>query len=180
MNNYKTTSRLNKAKNWASFIQSIVTIFAIMAAGWWFFFSGEHSPKANIVHEVVHRKITDKWTWLHISTLINNVGKTSLDINSGIIRVQQILPLDPKISEKIKHNQSPIDQEAMIVLWPRIGDPYKPKINLKIEPGESDTVKCEFIIPSYIQTVKIYSYFAKSQDSGIGWSTATIYDLRKR
>jgi len=177
MNN--TTSCLEKAKNWASFIQSIVTIIAIIAAGIWFFWRGEPSPKANIAHEVMYRQITDEWTWLHISTIVSNVGKRSLEINSGIIRVQQILPLDPKISEKIKRNESPIDQEAMIVLWPRIGNPYKPNISIKIEPGESDRVTCEFIIPSYIRTVKIYSYFTKAEDSPIGWSTATIYDLKK-
>jgi hypothetical protein len=172
-------SCLTKAKNWASLIQSIVTILAIIAAGIWFFWRGEASPKANIVHEVVHRQITDKWIWLHISTIISNVGKSSLEINSGIIRVQQILPLDQIISEKIKRNESPIDQEAMIVLWPQIGDTYSPKINMKIEPSENDRVKCEFIIPSYVRTIKIYSYFKKAEDSTVGWSTATIYDFNK-
>jgi len=161
-------------------IQSGVTVAAIIAAGIWFFWRGEPSPKANIAHVVTHRQITEQWTWLHVSIIVSNVGKRPLDLGFGIIRVQKILPLDPKVSETIKRNETPIDQKAMIVLWPRIGKPYKPEINMKIQPDESDRVSCEFIIPSYVQTVKIYSFFTKSEDSPIGWPTTTIYDLKKR
>jgi len=170
---------LKKFKDWMSIIQSVITVAAIIAAGIWFFWRGEPSTKVNFTHVVAHRQINEQWTWLHVSIIISNVGKRTLDLKSGIIRVQKILPLDPKISERIKRNETPIDEKAMIVLWPRIGKPYKPKIDIKIESGESDRVNCEFIIPSYVQTIKIYSFFKKSEDSTIGWPVTTIYDIKK-
>jgi len=164
----------------AVIVQSAFTVAAIIAAGIWFFWQGETSPKANISQMVTHRQIHENWTWVHVSIKITNTGKTTLYLTSGIIRIQKILPLDPKVSERIERNESPIPQDSLIVAWPRIGDSYKPQLNIKIEPGESDKLKCEFIIPSYVKTVKIYSYFKEQKDSPTGWSVTTIYDLKRK
>ena len=171
---------LDTVKSWAEILRSFFTVAAIVAAGIWFFLQGETSPKANISHMVTNRQINENLTWVHVSIKISNAGKTTLDLTSGIIRIQKILPLDPKISEIIERNENPIPQGSLIVAWPRIGDSYEPSLNIKIEPGESDILKCEFIIPSYVKAVKIYSYFEKQKDSQTGWSATTIYDLKRK
>lgn len=176
-NNPKLCDRI---KPWAEIVQSFFVVAAIVAAGIWFFWQGETSPKAKISHMVTHRQINENLTWVHVSITITNAGKTTLDLASGVIRIQKILPLDPKISERIERNENPIPQDSLIVAWPRIGDSYEPPLNIKIEPGESDMLKSEFIIPSYVKTVKIYSYFEKQKDSPTGWSTTTIYDLKRK
>ena len=176
-NNPKLCDRI---KPWAQIVQSFVTVAAIVAAGFWSFLQRDTSPKANISHMVTHRQINENLTWVHVSITITNAGKTTLDLASGVIRIQKILPLDPKIKERIDRNENPIPKDSMIVAWPRIGDSYKPPLKIKIKPGESDILKSEFIIPSYVKTVKIYSFFTNEKESKTGWSATTIYDLKRK
>ena len=179
MNNYQT-SFLEKIKSAASIAQSVFTVGAIIGAGLWFWMQGTTSPRANISHTVTHRQINDKLKWIHVTINIFNEGKKRLDVNSGNIRVQQILPLHPTINKIINRNESPISSETGIVPWPNIGDTYKLHTVLKIESGESDSLNCEFFVLSTVQTVKIYSYFERQERPPIGWSATTIYDLTSK
>ncbi len=191
----ESTSTLTHIRNAAGIAQSIFTIGAIIAAGIWFFIQKEASPKANIIHEITHRQIDKDWTWIHVSISISNPGKRLLNLESGIIRIHKILPLSKDISKMLKNKKNPISEESCKVSWHRIGKEYTPMLNIKIQPGEEDNLECEFIIPSYVQTVKIYSYFAKRQrkqnsnsmietshlanlqNTDIGWGKETIYDI---
>ncbi len=173
-------SKLSRVKSAASIAQSVFTVGAIIAAGIWFYIQKEASPKANIDHKVTHRQIDDDWTWVHISITISNPGKRLLNLESGIIRIQKIMPLSKEIRKMIKNNKSPISQKSYRVPWPTIGKSYKPQLNIKIQPGEDDTLDYEFIVPSKIRTVKIYSYFTKQQKPPIGWGKSTIYDITRK
>jgi hypothetical protein len=96
------------------------------------------------------------------------------------VYIQKIIPLDKSIEDLINNNQHPISKEYKIVSWPLLDEPYKSKINVAIEPGEIDKLEYEFIIPSYIETIKIYSYFENKESHPIGWSQTTIYDLKRK
>lgn len=169
-------SRINSSANIA---QSVLTAIAIIAAGVWFLMQREAAPKANIEHTVTHRQINNDWTWVRVSITISNPGKRLLDFESGIIRIQKILPLDSKIRSIFERNESPISKKDYKVRWPRIGKSYEPQLDIKIEPGEEDNLDYEFIIPSYVKTVKIYSYFSKQENPPLGWAKSTIYDLKE-
>ena len=170
---------LGTVKDVCSIIQSIVAVFAILFAGYWFLLRGEAMPRANIRHEVTYRQISDKWTWINIGVTIENKGNIPLVLKLGDIRIQKILPLDPLISKALKENRSPISQDEFKVLWPLL-DHYKAKLNVDIEPGESDRSNYEFIIPSYIRTVKIYTAFTNPEKSQLVWSESTIYDIKNQ
>jgi hypothetical protein len=164
---------------WVAIIQSAVTVGAIILGGWWFIVRGETETRANVSHTVTHVGISDQWTWVLVITKVENVGKTNLNLDSGIIRIQKILPLDEKVKEKINAKITPVDQKEKIVLWPTIGDAYNlSRLGIKIAPGEEETLEHEFIIPHYIQTVKIYSYLGE-EGRPIGWHRSTIYSTNR-
>jgi hypothetical protein len=175
----KSSSILSRVKSSASIAQSVFAVIAIISTGTWLLVQREAVLKANITHEVTHRQINDNWTWLRVSIVISNPGKRLLDLESGIIRVQKVLPLDSKIQNMFDRNENPVSGEYYKVPWPRIGKSYEPKFDVKIEPGEEDNQDYEFIIPSYVKTVKVYSYFAKQESPPIGWKESTIYDITR-
>lgn len=167
---------IKQIKDLASIVQSSVTVIAIIFAGIWFIEKRESSLKANISHLVTHRKISDDWTWVHLEVTILNDGSRLLNIQKGIIWVQQILPIDQQLTEKLRRGEYPIPKDGTQVIWPRIGDPYTLSFDTWIEPGESDTLYYDFIIPSSARKIRIYSFFNK-EASKIGWSMATIYNI---
>jgi hypothetical protein len=171
------TNRLEKVKAWASIIQAAVITLSIIATGIWFLAQSEASPKANISHEVTHRRLTDNWIWVHVAITVTNPGKRPLYLKNGTFRIQGILPLDINMDKQIKNDANKLILPGFIgVQWPQIGNGYENvPINERVDPGESEKLNVEFIIPSFLQTIKIYSHFEKAQ--GIGWTATTIYQL---
>ena len=171
------TGRLETVKAVASIIQSVLITFSIIAAGIWFLAQSEASPKANISHDVTHRRLNDNLIWVHVAITVTNPGKRPLYLNNGTFRLQGILPLDVNMDKQIKKDASKLIPPGLIgVQWPQIGNAYENvPINERVDPGESEKLNIEFIIPSFLQTIKIYSHFEKAQ--GIGWTATTIYQL---
>lgn len=173
----KTRTRLEVLKDLASICQSVLVICSILAAGIWFFVHREAWPKANISHELNHLQLSPEWTWLRVAVRLENVSKRLLEIDSGTIRVQQVLPLDSQIAQSLAKGENPVSAEELIVPWPRLGDSYQLQTHCEIEPGETDILEYEFIIPAHIQVVKIYTYFANGRSVPLGWSKGSIYCL---
>ncbi len=178
--NEKTNNRddiLSKIKNILSIIQTCFTIIALISAAAWFLIQGEASQKTNISYEVTHRKITEKWLWLHLNVVFSNVGKRPLYLERGHARVQKILPLEKNISEKLTKNKHPILPQETTVQWPYLDELHDVKLDMRINSGESDSSEFEFFIPAHIQTVKLYCFFKKSKEERMGCLISIIYDL---
>jgi hypothetical protein len=173
-------SSLSWWKDLTSIAQSVAMTLAIIAAAIWFFWQREPEPKANIAHSVTHRQLNRQWTWVNVSITISNVGKRLLNLTSGNVRLDHVLPLDKPIAEAIEAGPRIIAEGQVRVIWPSIAGPYKTPLNLQIEPGESDSLDYEFIIPNSIRTVRVYSYFAKQESPPLGWKKVSIYDIRQR
>ncbi len=167
---------LDFIKDIISILQSIFTIAAIIAGTWWFFFQAEASPRVEISHSVVHRKIHNQWIWVYASISLSNVGKRPVHFNSITVWLQKILPLDKNIKYKMEQGTKIINEKGDVE-WPLIGELYQSTIDIKIEPGEKDKINYEFLVPSYVKTVKLYSFLQK-EGTNIGWSLASIYDLK--
>lgn len=205
----KKPPMLEIIKDVAGVIQSILTITAIILAGIWFFMRAEVTPKANISHTLEHEQITDKWTWVHVGVIISNPGLRRLELRHGTFRIQGIMPLGDIIKEKIKKGEAVIPKDDAIVEWPTIGKIYVNEdrkteiiceneyenrdIKIDIDPGESQKLVVEFLIPSFVKAVRIYSHVYRDKscwenaisfcgfENGkkIGWYEVSIYDLKK-
>lgn len=166
---------LNGVKDVVSILQSIFTITAIIAAAWWFFFQAETSPRIGLSHLVNYHKIHDDWTWIYVSIKLENLGKRPISLSSEKVWLQKILPVDKNIKDKIEQDIN-LTAEKGNIDWPLIGEPYQKEIDIEIYPGESDTLNYEFIIPSYVKTIRLYSFYQK--DGSIkGWRLASLHDL---
>lgn len=73
-------SPLSKWKDILAILQSIFTIIGILGALYWFYQQGEARPRIVISHEVTHRQLNEKMTWVHVSVKIKNVGKIPINI----------------------------------------------------------------------------------------------------
>ncbi|MEW6657874.1 MAG: hypothetical protein AB1424_04360 [Thermodesulfobacteriota bacterium] len=205
----KSPSRMEIIKDVTTIIQSVLTIIAIIGAAIWFIMRAEANPKANISHTLEHEKITDKWTWVHVGVIISNPGVRRLELRHGTFRIQGIMPLADMIKEKIEKGEAIIPKDDGIVKWPTIGKIYvddnqkreviceneyeNRDINIDIDPGESQKLIVEFLIPSFVKAVRIYSHVYRDQSSwekvkyfmGLekmekyGWYEVSIYDLKK-
>jgi len=175
----KETAILGKVKDIAGIFQAVATTIAISAAGIWFFCQGIHSPKANVSHLVTHRQISDDWNWVHVAVTIKNVGQRPITLKYGKVRIQKIYPLETKIHKQLLNMKNPVSEKSCVVDWPEPCKPLTPPLDCNIWPGEEERLEFEFIIPTTIETVKIYSFFEKQKTPQLGWSETTIYKLAK-
>jgi len=124
-------------------------------------------------------------------------------LNCGTFRIQGMLPSD-KIETNKEYSNSLTNQSLKVANWPvierrkdkqsRDENQYENKpLDIKIEPGEEDSIGIDFVIPSGYQTVRIYSYLKRKRtfweniwkslgldrDSDYGWLGVSIYNLAK-
>ena len=170
-------TNFSKIKERIDIIQSIATILAIVLAAAWFLVQRESFPKASISQIITHRQLNKEWIWVHTAVKISNEGKRLLTLTSGSIRIQHILPLEEKFSQAIQQGISLVHPEESQIPWPVIGKPYKTEIMVKIEPGEHEILYFDFIIPAFLKTIQVYSFFKKRDHYELGLSDITIYDL---
>jgi len=167
-------------------LESYITILAIILGGYWtymlFIKKRQKYPRADMLHDIKHVPLSDKKTLLTLNVKIINIGDVMISIESGEVRVQQVLPVPEEILEEIQKGEDPVKENEREIFWSIINE-RKCKLEkdeVEIEPGESDNIKFDFIIDSDIMVIEIYSHFKniKKQKRDLGWSLTSIYDLR--
>jgi hypothetical protein len=174
-------------KELVEFIQSAVTIAAIIVGGIWTYRllveKRELQAHLNVRHAVVSRNIAQGVVWLHLSLSIENTGESLVSLRTADVRVQQILPLDPSLQTTLNDEKFVVPRDSNLVPWPTLCR-YLAKLDMDIEPKETDTVDFDFFVPSAVKTVRIYSYLENAADTSktrqIGWNLGTIYDASSR
>jgi hypothetical protein len=169
--------------------QAIATILALIIGGVWglkiYYSTREAFHKADISHKVEFVQITDKKVLARISVIVTNSGKGSLTLDSGIIRVSQVLPLAncmdikelPCPKHRIERNENPVpegDETDKIALWPSIIDNIKLAYTY-LEPTEKTANYADIILPINVEVIQVYSYFPNPDIDNIGWKTITLH-----
>ena len=173
----------NQSRNWKEIIQlvqSVATIIALLIAGLWalYLYSDQRqsSPRMNIEHAIESHLLTPEHRHVHLLVTHENRGTTLLKLHSGDVRLQQIRPLAPSISEKLLNGKNLNRDKEFFVRWPMVCR-YVLNLEHELEPEESQEISLEFIISSAIKTLRIYSYFPNEEKQGIGWEKVTIHNL---
>jgi len=56
------------------------------------------------------------------------------------------------------------------------------RASFDIEPGEKQLLEFEFVVPSEVKVVRVYTYFRNDQKlkdgSEVGWTASSYYDFR--
>jgi len=175
-------------KDTVDIIKEFFTTLAIIVGGIWsymlFVKKRQKFPRANISHQISHIPISNNKILLSIRTTISNTGDVLLSLESGINRVQQILPLSGEMLDSINKGKDPVPSGKTEIDWPLIGERNLnwEKGKFEIEPGENDKICCDFIIDKNVQIVSVYSYLKniKKHCRDIGWGLTTIYNLKEK
>lgn len=181
-------------KDMVSTAQSIAMIAAIIVGGVWtydlFIMERKHYPHANIEQKISHVALSEQTNLLRVGIELTNTGNRRLLSSKSIVRIQQILPVPscpeqgPCVKEEVNNALKEIEQKANRFSWPLIAERENSfKKPLDIEPGEKDFIEFEFVLPTKIKIIRIYSYFSndlKSKDRDeVGWSVSSHYSFGK-
>jgi hypothetical protein len=164
-----------------STIQAVTTVFALIVGGVWtykiFILERVTSPHVDVSQVVTGKLISPDWYWIQVSINAKNTGRSLVKFDTADIEVDQITPLPEKIKEDIKDGNYPVAGNDLNIPWKglcRYVRPFSPTL----ESGESAPKVVEFIIPGWLQTVRILTFLtSKSLTNGQGWNALTIYNL---
>jgi hypothetical protein len=182
---------LDSQKDRITSIQSLVTILALFVGGFWtyriFIEQRQDHPRLKVEHRIQYWKISSEQVLLSVDEVLTNTGSVKVDLPGGIIRVIQVMPLPPSVAAELSiAQQTPTHSRAEASIY----DPTKWYVlvdshrtwksgSVVIEPGESDTVPNEFIIPAAVRVVAVYSFVNNPENARLGWNGLTYYDLEK-
>lgn len=167
----------------------VVTMVAIIIGGVWTYatFIREQTTYPEIQETVSHLAITDHVNLLRVGIKLTNTGKTSLLLNDGNIRIQQVKPFlecsgEQCISKEINDALRTVKQKNAHFSWPQI---FKQIVttSIDIQPGETDYIDFEFVIPSDVEVIRVYSSLrhkdeGKKDDGKKVWGNSVIYDFK--
>ena len=173
----RVSRRRERIKDSLSIVQSMAVTIGFVSGAVWFFAQREAFPRATISHSITDRALTPDSTWVHATIRFTNIGKRKIELHSGVVWLEKILPLEDRLAQQLHEGKSLIAPAQGMVEWPRLGDGYTPALDRSFEPGEDEDLEFEFVIPSEVRTVKLYSWFERLHEPRIGWSKSTVYEI---
>jgi hypothetical protein len=142
-------SKRTALKEWVEIVQSLFTIGALIAAGFWFVAQQSLKPEVKIDQTITQRPLAGRpGYWLvAIDVRVTNVGKIQISLTGGLMELTQINPVpgETLLSGKLK--------------------------DVTLDPGQSDqAIFKTVIVPDYIHTIEL--------DSNYGlWTLMTSADI---
>lgn len=171
-------------------ISKVVTTGALIVGGIWtyalFVENREVYARANLKHDFTLVDIDNQRCLLRLDVTIENTGNVILQLFSGEVRVESILPLSRRIEKSLEIRKNPLEEGPAFFSWPviRLRRSSWESGEFELEPNEKDTIRYEFIISRRYQVVNVFTHFdnpTKNQNQRrIGWNHSTLIDLRDR
>lgn len=170
-------SSLQDAKDVAAIVQAIATVIAVLVGAAWFVRKEQNAPHANIKHEVQSLQLTPQWQWVRLGIVFDNVGEVPIRLSTGKTYIQRVLPLESVLDAQLTRGETIIQAEAQTVAWPMIGQPYDIQVEAIVGPKESERYEFDFIVPSTLCVVSLYSHLANAERQPLGWSLSTLHRI---
>jgi len=130
-----------------------------------------------MTHFIEHKRISDSKVLLRVIVMVANGGEVLIRAKRGFVWVQQVMPG----AEEFLSLAEPEVVNGCHVRWPLIGERDAELSELvEIEPQEEQEFCFEFLLPSDIETLSIYSHFenAKKKKTQLGWNKTSMYEVR--
>jgi hypothetical protein len=169
-------NNLTQLKTLIEIIQGILTCIALFSGGVWtyytFIYKREKVARAVVESSIESYLIPDA-IYLSVSLVIRNVGSTLISFKEINVRIQQILP----VCDGYEPAYYPHSSSAEFG-WPTIakGDQKFAIRTLEIEPSETHQFLFDFLLPTNLELVKIYSY-SQYYRSDLGWSIKQLHSF---
>ncbi len=180
------------AKGWLSvnkdvseIVKNYGTFAAVIIGGIWtwaaFKRRREKYPNAKVSHTILHRRIDDRRVFLKVVVIIQNTGEVMISLDRRLVRVQQMIPWPTEAMKPVDVGPDNTRNDHSEVEWPLLGevDISGERLGHEIEPGESDELHFDFVVPSKISTVVVYSYLKNvtKRKREIGWNSTSIRQI---
>lgn len=147
-------TQIEEIKNVVQTVQSVSTTLAIVIGGVWsykkFVRKREKYPRAKIEHQVFFREILNEKALLRVDISVENVGEILLTFVPKVVFVRRISPV-----QEYWFNFDPNNTKWELIASER----GKISQRKEIEPGESEQLIYDFIVPSNLEVISIHSYF---------------------
>lgn len=171
----------------ASALESIATVAALAAAGWWtfrlFVQKREKYPRARTTHNLALLGGVGGHRLLRLTVKLENLGSVLIELCSGKVLVQCVRPTPDAWAAAILRGDALPRVDGHELPWPILeeitlnwGDD-----GYRIEPLESDELHFDLALASTIEAVQIYTYFKNVTEKRreLGWNCTTIQNVPK-
>lgn len=161
----------------ADILADLATSIAVIVAGVWtyllFIKNRERYPRATLENAASTLKLDEQSTLVRVQIRVTNSGKVLLPVEDLECRLLQVLPLVGSVQSKCEAGRTLLEDGEHCIGWPMLFErrwSYG-KGQSEIEPGESETFCCDFVIDPSVRVVRIYSHLANpSKAAAIGWA----------
>jgi hypothetical protein len=170
-------------------VQAAVTTLAVIIGGGWallhFSLKREQYPKAKLKHRFTLSPYDDVSRVLRIELKLENVGDTLVEVRAATNRLQQVYPRAQVAKGAFVAAPSKNSPE---IPWPMLGEreyAYA-KGDWEAEPKESDAMLFDYVIPTSVELVVVYSYVENAakrhrwliwKEKEIGWQLTETVNL---
>ncbi len=166
---------------WVEISQGILTSLAICVGGCWtyvrFIRGRRKAPWANIIHEATSRRLSPGETLLRVGVKVQNTGNVLLKWDEGGVRLQKVLPCSTERLDWYQEKLNALGDAATEAQWELLEERKLTNHRREIEPGEMDTIHFDFILPSDLETVLIYSYIRNPTKRNTYWNETSLQDV---
>lgn len=161
-------------------IESTLTSLAFVVGGVWavgqYQQRREALPKARLTQHATTLVLDATQRLLRVELTIENCGATVLTLDRGLLRVKQLAPLVGALPGPML---APFERERD---WPIVYESasWTP---LVIEPGESDTIAYDVVLPPSVAAVSLYSHIENARQTRlratypVGWQASRMVVL---
>lgn len=173
--------------NWAKVADVVVKGSAILVAAIWtwilFIKRRQRFPRARVRHSIEARLLTKEKRLVRLSVTVENLGDVLIEIASGEVWLQRVLPISKEIATALASQKSDdtLYNDNTEVQWPTVGKEHalSPNPPHEIEPGEHDSFDFDFVVDADVSTLLVNSHIEniKKRKKEIGWNCSTLHDL---
>ena len=157
---------------WVSIAQGVATIIAIVLGGifaWQRGFIFRHwQPHVTISHDVTHRRVSPENIHVEITAILHNSSQVKVEFLDGLFTVEQLAPVSDEYVERL-YGKTFVDKERYEAPeWHCLKEirlEWK-EDELIAEPGEKVAVTLEYVVPNYVESVLITTYFYNTRVMG--------------
>ncbi len=178
--------RMSVHKDISEIVKNYSTFAAVIIGGLWTYAAfarrREKYPRAKVSHRILHRKIDDGRVFLKVVVVIQNIGEVMISLDRRFVRVQKMIPWPTEAMKPVDVQPDNTRNDHAEVEWPLLGevDISGEEPGHEIEPGESEELHFDFVVPSETNTVVVYSYLKNvtKRKREIGWNTTSTCQIK--
>ena len=157
---------------WVSIAQGVATVIAIVLGGFFAWRRGfifrHWQPHVTISHDVTHRQVSPENVHVEITAILHNSSQVKVEFRDGLFTVEQLSPVSDEYVEQL-YGKTFVDKERYEAPeWHRLKEIRLEweEDELIAEPGEKVAVTLEYIVPNYVESVLVTTYFYNTRVMG--------------